>query len=262
MLFLATVYTTFTTHQLGLIRMGADPAYAAQQGLFYCGALMFILTAHELGHFFQAVRYQVRASLPYFIPVPAGPIGTMGAVIAMGSGMGNRKALFDIGISGPLAGLVPAIVFSIIGLHWSEIIPGRGNLGDPLLLQFLVYLLKGPLPPGHDVALHPLAYAGWVGMLLTSVNLFPIGQLDGGHILYALLRRKAHFVAMAVLLAAVAAVVYFQKWTWTLMLTLLFVMGPAHPPTDDDDMPLGAGRVVLGVLTLLFVVIGFTPNPF
>jgi membrane-associated protease RseP (regulator of RpoE activity) len=130
------------------------------------------------------------------------------------------------------------------------------------LFQFLVRLIFGPLAPGQDVYLHPLAYAGWVGVLVTSINLMPIGQLDGGHMLYALLRRKAHFVATALLLAAMAAVIYTRSFQWTLMLVLLIIMGPKHRPTANDNVPLGTARVILGWLTLAFVIVGFTPRPF
>lgn len=241
------------------------------ESLLYAGAVMLMLTAHEMGHFIQTLRYHVQASFPIFLPMPS-LIGTLGAVIRMRGFIGSRKALFDIGISGPLAGLVPALAFTIIGLHLSHfgpVPPANPNLpprflqfGDPLLIKFLIYVIKGPMPAGQDVILNPLLFAGWVGMLLTSLNLFPIGQLDGGHILYALLRRRSYPVAELVLLAAVAAVVWFGLWMWTIMLGLLVLMGPRHPPTANDDMPLGAGRIVLGTLTLLFPVIGFTPMPF
>jgi membrane-associated protease RseP (regulator of RpoE activity) len=177
-------------------------------GPIYALTLMLILTAHELGHFFQALRYGVPASLPYFIPMPLNPIGTMGAVIAMRAHMGNRKALFDIGISGPLAGLVPTLVCCIVGLRYSNVIvPPAFMLGEPLLFKLLIYLTFGPLKATEDVLLHPLAYAGSVGMFITALNLVPIGQLDGGHILYALLRRRAHLVAMILLLAVMVGVV-------------------------------------------------------
>lgn len=241
----------------------------AEESLLYAGAIMLMLTAHEMGHFIQTLRYHVQASFPIFLPMPS-IIGTLGAVIRMRGYIGSRKALFDIGISGPLAGLVPAMLFTIVGLHYSQFVPipppnpnmPIRSFGDPLVIKFLVYVIKGPVPPGQDVLLNPLLFAGWVGMLLTSLNLFPIGQLDGGHILYALFRRHSHPVAEVVLLAAVAAVVWFGLWIWTLMLGLLVLMGPRHPPTADDDMPLGTGRIVLGLLTLLFPVIGFTPMPF
>jgi membrane-associated protease RseP (regulator of RpoE activity) len=228
---------------------------------------MFTLLAHELGHFLQARRYGVPASLPYFIPFPISPIGTMGAVIGMQPGVGDRKSLFDIAITGPLAGLGPAIVFSIVGLSLSEVheVPRNQfvlSLGEPLLFSWFSMAIFGELPEGHDVFLHPMAYAGWVGIFITALNLIPIGQLDGGHILYALLRRKAHAVTTILLLAAVVGVVAFGYWGWTLMLFLLLVIGPRHPPTANDHVELGTTRIVLGWLALPFVLIGFTPEPF
>ncbi len=236
-------------------------------GLAFSLALMFTLLAHELGHYLQARRYGVPASLPYFIPMPFSPIGTMGAVILMSPGMGNRRTLFDIGITGPLVGLVPALLFCILGLQWSEVVVIADNqtglmLGEPLLFKLMVYLSFGPLVEGQDVILHPVAFAGWVGIFITALNLFPIGQLDGGHVLYALLRQRAHALAKGLLLAAAVAVVLWGYWGWTLMLILLVWMGPAHPPTTNDDVSLGTSRIVLGWTSLLFVPLGFTPMPF
>lgn len=238
----------------------------AMHGPWFAVPIMFFLTVHELGHFFQAVRYGVPASLPYFIPMPFSPTGTMGAVIGMQAHTGDRKALFDIGITGPLAGLVPAVICSVVGLQWSEVIEMAGHhglmLGEPLFFKLLVYLTFGPLDATHDVALHPLAYAGWVGIFITGLNLIPIGQLDGGHILYGLVLRRAHRVAVILFAAAAAGVAVFGYGGWSLMLLLLFLTGPKHPPTADDSVPLGRGRTILGWLTLAFVVLGFTPQPF
>ena len=131
-----------------------------------------------------------------------------------------------------------------------------------LLFKLLVHLTIGPLPAGQDVILHPVAFAGWVGIFITALNLFPIGQLDGGHVLYALLLRRAHVVARALLLAAAIAVVVWGYWGWTLMLLLLIWIGPVHPPTANDQVSLGVARTVLGWTSLLFVPLGFTPVPF
>ena len=237
------------------------------EGWKYALPLMTILVFHEAGHFLQARRYGVYASFPYFIPMPVSPLGTFGAVIVMEPRMGHRRALFDIGITGPLAGLVPTLVFCVIGLHLStidEVQPGAQRYGDPLLLEYLAELKFGPIPEGHDILLNPILFAGWVGLLITALNLIPIGQLDGGHVLYALLRKRAHHVASFLLLAAVVAVIWQwnELYLWTPMLFLLALMGPVHPPTANDEAPLGAGRVLLGWLTLAFIPIGFTPRPF
>jgi len=239
--------------------------FGLADGWKYALAVMTILICHEAGHFFQARRYKVQSSFPYFIPMPFSPIGTLGAVIAMGSRIRDRRALFDIGVTGPLAGLIPTLIFCVIGVYISEpgfISPGGARFGDPLLIQWLARLNFGGLPEQHDILLNPMLFAGWVGLLITALNLIPIGQLDGGHVLYGLLRTKAHQVASLLLLGAAAAVFWYGLWEWTLMLILLMMMGPVHPPTADDHVPLGTGRIVLGWLTLAFIPIGFTPTPF
>jgi membrane-associated protease RseP (regulator of RpoE activity) len=235
-------------------------------GLRYAVPVMTILICHEMGHFIQAYRYGVYASFPYFIPMPFSPLGTLGAVIAMEPRIGHRRALFDIGITGPLAGLVPTMIFLVIGLqHSYPGMPTRGefHFGDPLLLRLLAHWIVGPIPAGYELRIDAMAFAGWVGLLVTSLNLIPIGQLDGGHILYALLRQKAHKVATLLLFTALFLVVW--QWEtlggWILMLVLLIIMGPIHPPTANDEEPLGIGRFILGWLTLAFIVVGFTPVP-
>jgi membrane-associated protease RseP (regulator of RpoE activity) len=136
------------------------------------------------------------------------------------------------------------------------------KLGEPLLFQWLASIVIGPLPETKDIALGPVAYAGWVGIFITALNLFPIGQLDGGHILYVLLRERAHPVSQLVLIGAAAGVVIGGYWGWTVMILLLMLMGPIHPPTANDEVPLGTARTFLGWASLLFVIIGFTPTPF
>lgn len=236
-------------------------------GVEFAFALLLTLLAHEFGHYLQAVRYGVPASYPFFIPMPLSPIGTMGAVIGMQPGRGDRRSLFDIAITGPIAGLLPALVFSFYGLSKSTIISvaDTGNnlsLGEPLIFKAMVYLHFGALAEGTDVLLHPIAFAGWVGIFITALNLFPIGQLDGGHILYSLLRERAHGVSKLILIGCIAGVVAFEYWGWTLMLSLLIWMGAKHPPTANDEAELGRGRIVLGWLALIFMPFGFTPMPF
>jgi membrane-associated protease RseP (regulator of RpoE activity) len=233
-------------------------------GLMYSGAVMTILLCHEMGHFVQAWRYGVYASLPYFIPMPLTPIGTFGAVIGMEPRRGDRKAVFDIGISGPLAGLVPTVLFLWLGLEWSQYKPIAHDdlvFGTPLLVKFLSTWMHGPIPPGHLIVYHPMGFAGWVGLLITSINLIPIGQLDGGHISYGMFREKAHVVSLVILMAAIAASIVLKLTSWWLMLGLITILGTRHPPTADDSIPLGVGRYVLGILTLAFLFIGLTPAP-
>ncbi len=236
------------------------------EGAKFAVPLMTILIFHEMGHFLQARRYGVYASFPFFIPMPISPLGTFGAVIAMEPRIGNRKALFDIGITGPLAGLVPTLIFCVVGLQWSEFVeapPGNILFGSPLLFQWLSGAVVQPGPPGAVLHLHPAAFAGWAGLLVTSLNLIPIGQLDGGHILYALLRKKAHPIATGLLFSAALLVVFnFGTYgPWLLIVLMLLAIGPKHPPTRNDHVRLGTIRVVLGWLTLAFIVIGLTPQP-
>lgn len=235
-------------------------------GIAYAAAVMFILVAHEMGHYLQARRYHVPASLPYFIPMPLTPLGTMGAVIVQGRGSADRKQMFDIAISGPLAGLVVALPVMYFGLLNSTVkaIPDNFNgivYGDPLIIKWMAASIHGTLPPGHDIVISPLGFAGWVGILVTALNLIPIGQLDGGHILYTLIGKRAHVVAMGILGGAVIYMFATNNVAYSLMIVLLMLMGPRHPPTRDDSVPLGKFRIILGWLTLAFIIIGFTPRP-
>ncbi len=261
------VLTCVTTFVAGGASEATDAASFVLAGFAYALPVMTILICHEAGHFIQARRYGVPASFPYFIPMPVGPLGTLGAVIGMDARIGDRKALFDIGITGPLAGLVPTLIFCVLGLmrsHAIETIPAGSDepiLGTSFLFSQLTQMLVEPLPEGQYINLHPMAVAGWVGLLLTALNLIPIGQLDGGHILYGLLRRRAHLVATLLLTAAVVAVVFLGFWWWWLMLTLLVLMGAKHPPTANDNVPLGWQRHLLGWLTLALVPLGFSPMP-
>ena len=236
-------------------------------GMQYALAVMTIFVCHEMGHFVQARRYHVPASLPYFIPIP-NLFGTMGAVIGMDPRVPNRKALFDIGSTGPIFGLLPTLIFCYFGLlyggQWidrSTIAPGSlFELGDPLILQWMATWVLGPAPENHILTIDAVAYAGWVGLLITSLNLFPLGQLDGGHILYAILGPRARPIARLLFVACVVGMIVFQYYAWGLMLGLIFLFGPAHGPTRHDDAPLGWPRTVLGWCLLAFVIVGFTPN--
>jgi hypothetical protein len=173
--------------------------------------------------------------------------------------------MFDIAISGPLAGLVFALPITAIGIMKADIIatsPGGFVFNDPLILKAMTHVIHGPLPENYDLRLNAWLFAGWVGIFITALNLVPIGQLDGGHILYTLIGRGAHRVAITLLFGAVAYMIMSRQVAYALMIVLLFVSGPRHPPTADDSVPLGVGRIALGWLTLAFLFVGFTPKPF
>ncbi len=249
------------------------------QGPAYTATLLTILLCHEMGHFVQARRYGVRSSYPLFIPMPLSPIGTMGAIILMRSDIPNRKALFDIGITGPLAGLVPALIACVVGIYQSPMVRVAeltGNnyltLGEPLIFRLLTWLIKGPRPEGYELVLNSVAFAGWVGIFITALNLAPISQLDGGHVLYALLGRRSRYVALALYGAALGSImlegvlahlglVSKTHFGWLIVLFLILFIGPVHPPTRNDEPDIGRGRRILGWLTLPFFFLGFTPDP-
>lgn len=254
-----------------LIRSGGRILYlptasGVLQGAVYAGCLMAILLAHEMGHFVQALRHRVPATLPFFIPFPISPFGTMGAVIVQDGRRADRRQLFDIAIGGPLAGLVVAVPVLWYGVSVSSIetfarTANTVQYGNPLLLDWIIRVIHGPYGAHQDIALNAPIFAGWVGVFITALNLMPVGQLDGGHILYTLVGRKAHFVAYGVLAAALVWMAVTRQFHYALIVLLIFAFGPKHPPTANDQAPLGLARIVLGWLTLAFIVIGFTPTP-
>ena len=225
------------------------------------------MLTHELGHFFASRSYGVEVTLPFFIPLPLSPFGTLGAVIKMKGIMPNRKALFDIGIAGPLAGVILTIPIIIIGLKLSEVVVLSDieepviPLGSSILFSFIEKIMFGNLPEGQDIILHPIAYAGWVGLFVTALNLLPLGQLDGGHIIYSLLGKKTK-IAYYVTLGILSLICIFINPSWTLLLILLLIFGFHHPPPLDDITPLDKRRKVLGICALIFCVLSFTPVPF
>jgi membrane-associated protease RseP (regulator of RpoE activity) len=239
------------------------------RGIVFTACLMAILLAHEMGHFLQAVRHRILATLPFFIPFPINPFGTMGAVIVQDGGRADRRQLFDIAISGPLAGLVvalPVLCYGVATSRLGEISPPQPGhsfvwFGDPLLVRGLVQLFHGPSGPNQDIALNAPLFAGWVGIFITALNLMPVGQLDGGHILYTLIGKPAHRVALLLVLGAGIWMALQSHFDYVLILIMLIAFGIRHPPTANDQIPLGVWRTALGWLMLAFVFIGFTPQP-
>lgn len=265
-LFLATLATTVF---VGAANRGANPLadpWSLGQGVPFAVTLLLILGVHELGHYFTARRYGIAVTLPYFIPAPIG-LGTFGAFIKMKSPVTDRRALFDVGIAGPLAGLCVALPAIVVGLHWSEVIFTGSEehagiaLGTPLLFSLLQWLTLGPIPEGGDVLLHPVAFAGWIGLFVTALNLLPIGQLDGGHIAYALVGQHHRRVAIFAMLVLIGmGIAYWPGWLFWASLSL--ILGMKHPPPLNDVTRLDDRRRLLGFASLLLLLGVITPSPF
>jgi len=236
-------------------------------GLSYSIAIMLILLGHEMGHYFMSRRHGMRATLPFFLPFPFSPFGTLGAVIRMESIVSSRKALFDTGVAGPLMSLILSIPAIAIGLKLSVLIPtsqikeGTIRLADPFLFSIIQRIVMGEVPENFDVMLHPIGYAGWVGLFVTALNLFPVGQLDGGHIAYALFGRWSRIIFIMAI-TAMAFITLFYNPGWILMLILMILFGFRHPTPIDDQTPLDGKRKWIGGLMFLTFLLSFTPAPF
>jgi membrane-associated protease RseP (regulator of RpoE activity) len=271
-LFLLTFCSTLV---VGAFHAGADilkDPMQVFQGLPFSVTLLGILLVHEFGHYLMSRRHGVAASLPYFIPFPS-LFGTLGAVIKMKSPITTKNALVDIGASGPIAGFVVSVVAVVIGLGFSEVrdVTRAGEmivLGDSLLFQILGWLVIGPIPSAYDLLLHPMAFAGWIGLFVTFINLFPVGQLDGGHIAYALLGKWHRWLSLALIGAfltggivpsIISGHIEFNNWlVWGI---LLLILGPKHPPILFPDVPLDRTRKAVGMLALIIFILTFIPVP-
>jgi len=260
--------TFLTTVLAGALQSGVnileDPE-KFYKGIPFSLTLMSILLAHELSHYLASRKHSVKATLPYFIPAPT-IIGTFGAFIKMKSPITTRQALLDIGVSGPLAGFIISIVVTIVGLSLSQVVPiqkteGSLNIGDSLLFSTLSQLILDFRPGAQDVLLHPVAFAGWIGFFVTSLNLLPIGQLDGGHIAYALFGEK-HSYFSKILIPILFILGLFLWEGWAVWAILLLILGLKHPPVFYSEIPLDGKRIFLGWLSFLIFVITFIPVPF
>jgi len=236
-------------------------------GIPFAATLVTTLGVHEFGHYFAARYYRVPVSLPYFIPVPPPFLfGTLGAVIRMRAPARDRNALFDIAAAGPLAGLVIAVPAIVLGIRWSTVAPATPGtwvtFGDSLLTQALVSLWFGPLPEGMKLYTHPVFDAAWVGLLVTALNLMPVGQLDGGRIAYALFGRSHRSIGIATFFALLllGAVTWSANWVVWGLFVLVFI-GFKHGPPLDDVTPLTRGRRVLGYVCLVLLVLLVPPVP-
>jgi len=285
-LFILTILTTTMT---GAMLRGKDPFASWQElsiGLSYSLALMTILFFHEMGHYVTARKYKVDVTLPYFIPLflPAFHPGTMGAFIRMRSPIPHKRALFDIGIAGPLAGFVMSLLFLSIGfwrlpdqagiLHYIEQIHPLDNphgidlvLGGNLLYDGLARLFgSGRLLPMNEMYHFPFIFAGWFGLLVTALNLMPIGQLDGGHISYAMFEDRSRLIAFTAFVLLIVLNIYiiseYNSYVWILwpVLILIFIRF-RHPPTVDNSIQLDGKRRILGWLAYIIFVLCFSPMP-
>jgi membrane-associated protease RseP (regulator of RpoE activity) len=294
-LFVATVISTLYVGHLFVLAYAAEAGLSAGatgtilDGWPYALPLLGILVCHEMGHYVAARIHGIPVSLPYFIPVPFF-FGTFGAVIRTRGKLRSRRALLDVGASGPLAGMVVAIPCMVAGLALSQIRPLPAEPyqleGQSLLYGLLKRLVVGPIPEGSDVFLHPLAWAAWIGFLVTMINLIPVGQLDGGHVAYALLGRSYRTISRWTHAALVALGLGTGLWfgieairagraaadvaaefatggnwlVWALILWILNRATKGHPPVDEDD-PLSPGRLALGASCLALFVLLFMAVP-
>jgi membrane-associated protease RseP (regulator of RpoE activity) len=297
-LFVATCATTFVAHW-AFFPVPGDSSDQVTAAALYAFVVMAILTAHELGHYFMARAHGVEASWPYFIPLPFS-FGTLGAVIRLKGRIPTKNALVDIGAAGPLAGLLIAVPMLVLGVSLSSVerlpfeptsplpptysllnlaslagqwgrsqlfgaplpqLPAYQTFGDNLLTWLSVRLVKGELPAGSDVIAHPVFLAAWFGMVMTMLNLLPVGQLDGGHLTHAWYGEKAEAIGRRVAVGALLMAFFFSaSWLMWFFLVTRFV-GTGHPPVEQPHVPLSRGRKVVVLVTWLMTALTFMPAP-
>jgi len=263
------ILTIFTTLLAGTIMEGINPIknpFGIIAGWPFSVTLMLILGFHEFGHYYYARKHNVNATLPYFIPAPTF-IGTFGAFIKIKSPIYRKDALLQIGAAGPIAGLIVAVPALIIGLALSQVVDISSaeigiTLGDSILMKFLIAMIYPNLGGTQDIMLHPIAFAGWIGLLVTMLNLLPIGQLDGGHIAYAMLGRKHDKVAKFALLALIPMGLLSLNWLVWAALILILMRTTKHPPVNDVDVPLSDKNKRIGYFCLAIFILCFIPIPF
>lgn len=269
-LLIATIFTTTLAGSiLWSFYIGSNEIlyldYLANGFIFFSLPLMSILGIHEMGHYLTSKKHKLDTSLPFFIPLPPPFIlGTFGAIISTREPIPNRKTLLDVGVSGPICGFLVAIPICIIGLFLMQQnsipIPSEGayfNVTFPLLLQGLSNFFIIP----DNATMHPTLFAGWVGLFLTSLNLLPVGQLDGGHVARALLKEKHKYASWIVLFAVISLGLFYEYWFFIAIMILLFI-GTQHQPPLNEYTPLDTRRIILGIIALVIFVICFAPIPF
>lgn len=238
-------------------------------GLWYSLPVLFILGCHEFGHYYYCRVHNVDATLPFFIPAPLPLTGTFGAVIRIREPFPSKQALFDVGVAGPIAGFLALLPVLYMGVSLSRVVamppqnPDVIYFGEPLLFKAMAWLHFGPLPDGSDIILHPMGFAGWLGMLVTALNLLPFGQLDGGHIMYAVLGRRAGRVSIATVAVTALLTLHSVSWAATtiMMLAMAYFLGFRHPQIIDEHVPLDRRRQLVAIGALIIFILCFTPVP-
>jgi membrane-associated protease RseP (regulator of RpoE activity) len=281
-LFLLTLFTTTFNPVLeylylwlgGAVQAGPHPLTLFVNpaviigGLLFSVPLLIILSAHEFGHYVACRIHKVDATLPYYLPLPLPPTGTLGAVIRIKEAFPSKRALFDIGVAGPIAGFVMLLPILYWGVTLSTIAPvAHGpdvlEFGEPLLFKAFAWMHFGLIPEGSEVLLHPVGFAAWWGMLATALNLMPFGQLDGGHIVYSLLGRRSSYVSIATV--GVAMLLTLRSMSWIsvtiMMLIMAFFLGVRHPRIRDEETPLDGVRRLVALCAFVIFVLCFTPVP-
>ena len=280
LLFIITIITTTMT---GAINIWNDP-FASWENLFsgipYAFGIIAILGSHEMGHYYYALKYKIYATLPYFLPIwwPGFGFGTLGAFIKMKSPIPNKKALFDVGIAGPIAGFVVSLIFLFWGfsilpdekgiiafvetMHpWTPTGEDSFTLGSSILFDFIKTLMSADHLPMWEIYHFPFIFAGWIGLFVTALNLMPIGQLDGGHISYAMFGKKAKYIAIIAFIALALLNLYSSNWLlWTVL--IFFVIRLKHPPTMNDSVEIDDNRKILGYVSYIIFITCFSPTPF
>ncbi|MBA4371231.1 MAG: site-2 protease family protein [Thermodesulfovibrio sp.] len=261
--FLSTLVVGVEHSGVSLFTILDNPANIFR-GFPFSITLLVILLSHEFSHYYFSRRHHVEATLPYFIPAPT-LFGTLGAFIKMKSPITTKNALMDIGASGPIAGFVVSVLATVVGLSMSTVMPvvkqpGMMIFGDSLLFTALSKIILGAIPADQDVLLHPIAFAGWIGFFVTAMNLLPIGQLDGGHIAYALLGDRHRLLSKVLIVVLVLlGVLIFEGWiVWAI---LLVVLGIRHPAIVEPYIPLDERRKVTGIISLIIFILTFIPVP-
>ncbi len=255
-----------TTLIAGTMQRGYNPLILKNliYGIPFSASIILILGSHELGHYFSAKRNGIMATLPYFIPAPHF-IGTFGAVIKMQSQIPDRKALIQVGSTGPIVGFIVSTFAIIFGLKISSVAPAEDlegiKLGNSLLFYLISKITFKEIKEGYDIILHPVAFAGWIGYFVTAMNLFPIGQLDGGHIIYGLFPRKQRLISIISVCIMVLFGIFWNGWLFFSLVTLLLI-GTVHPPTNDDLAEVDMKTKIIGIISIIIFILTFIPVPF